>query len=480
MNEGIKLREKGGRLLDLLRAVSITVSGMEFSVFERCWRTTRHFPTFEEVKWNICSVSFYSPFLPDICSSVFNVNSTFFVIWSSMEITRITDMQLWVRSRKKITWKIPCPLSFVILTTWLPLSTEFYGRTFHLIGVMDWQSERNVHLVSHIQTNHQMMLKDVLYFLSQKTFWDLIAQENKRERKREVIKYWFLPWCWYDDFDIFPRRFLWPTKESHEDKRERKKDVGPVLLIVWCRKPVDWVCLSVAVLRAKHWKPFLLVLSVEIDFSRSTFSSVETNESIVRDISANPSSETIDLIVVVESTKESNRSSSEILSNLIREEMRMQSWDRRDAPVALIFWIDVGAFCMMNVIRIVSLTWYSLRRCLTNDWSWTNRTQLTNEQRAKDSLEWVLAGIKCMSDDSPRVSTHLDLERFHHRLNRAERQTLRKRARQRDTLGWLLDPLRAASLSASGMELGWLPFEERAGASNSGTVSMADQSISPS
>jgi hypothetical protein len=46
-------------------------------------------------------------------------------------------------------------------------------------------------------------------------------------------------------------------------------------------------------------------------------------------------------------------------------------------------------------------------------------------------------------------------------------------------LGWF-DPLRAASLRASGIEFGWVPFDKSAGSSNSGTVSIPDQSISAS
>ena len=47
------------------------------------------------------------------------------------------------------------------------------------------------------------------------------------------------------------------------------------------------------------------------------------------------------------------------------------------------------------------------------------------------------------------------------------------------SIGWV-DPLSAASLRASGIEFGWVPFDERAGSDNSGTVSIADQSISGS
>jgi len=40
--------------------------------------------------------------------------------------------------------------------------------------------------------------------------------------------------------------------------------------------------------------------------------------------------------------------------------------------------------------------------------------------------------------------------------------------------------LRAASRRAAGIEFGCLPFDESAGSSNSGTVSIPDQSISAS
>jgi hypothetical protein len=46
-----------------------------------------------------------------------------------------------------------------------------------------------------------------------------------------------------------------------------------------------------------------------------------------------------------------------------------------------------------------------------------------------------------------------------------------------EILGWIA-PLRAASLRAAGIEFGCFPLDDKAGSSNSGTVSIADQSIS--
>ncbi len=69
-------------------------------------------------------------------------------------------------------------------------------------------------------------------------------------------------------------------------------------------------------------------------------------------------------------------------------------------------------------------------------------------------------------------------EQYHHHLVR-QKQNFSINKRENKILGWV-DPFRAASLRAAGIEFGCLPFDERAGSSNSGTVSIADQSISAS
>ena len=67
-------------------------------------------------------------------------------------------------------------------------------------------------------------------------------------------------------------------------------------------------------------------------------------------------------------------------------------------------------------------------------------------------------------------------EQFHHQLIKKKKKLEEKKTIKDKILGGV-DPLRAASLRASGIEFGLVPFDERAGSSNSGTMSIADQSI---
>ncbi len=80
-----------------------------------------------------------------------------------------------------------------------------------------------------------------------------------------------------------------------------------------------------------------------------------------------------------------------------------------------------------------------------------------------------------MLNDFLIMLMHHSHEQFHHQLEWKED----KDKQDLKILVWF-DPLRAASLRASGIEFGWVPFDKSAGSSNSGTVSIADQSISAS
>ncbi len=69
---------------------------------------------------------------------------------------------------------------------------------------------------------------------------------------------------------------------------------------------------------------------------------------------------------------------STFFKNVFRSSMRKMSnaeyvYEINFIPFSLIFSTDARAFCMINVMRMVSLTWYSLSRCLRNDWSWSGR-----------------------------------------------------------------------------------------------------------
>jgi len=59
-------------------------------------------------------------------------------------------------------------------------------------------------------------------------------------------------------------------------------------------------------------------------------------------------------------------------------------------------------------------------------------------------------------------------------VSQTEKKDSSRNKRENQILGWV-DPFKAA-----GIEFEFLPFDERAGSSNSGTVSIPDQSISAS